>query len=173
MSQLGRSNSVNSSIPHPYDEEYATVSRGDDTALDDYRNSRPVSNPHLDILEYNFTIQCGTDLVVPLYLLDGADKPMNLRGYSAKCKIRKDYDANPLDVLTTQNKRISIDVSKSTVNLLFPKSVTEKYKVEKVNKSYISDMGNTYIYDVFTTSAGGESKCILKGRIKLVPQVSK
>ena len=133
----------------------------------------PPCNPSFGVLEYDFNIIQGEDLTIPLYLADCKQQPINLMGYTAKCKIRKDYTGNPLDTLTTQNQRIKIDSSKSTVNLIFPKSVTEKYKVENINKRHFSDGGNnTYVYDVFITSSGGESTCILKGNVRIVPQVS-
>lgn len=133
----------------------------------------PPPNPSFGVLEYDFNITQGEDLTIPLYLTDCMQHPINLMGYTAKCKIRKEYTGNPLDTLTTQNRRIKIDSSKSTINLIFPKSVTEKYKVENVNKRCFSYGGNnTYLYDVFITSSGGENTCILKGYVRIIPQVS-
>lgn len=132
-----------------------------------------IGNPNLGIVRYDFTIQKGTDVEIPIFMLDGAEKPIDLTGYSAKCKIRKDVDAKPIDCLTTENRRILIDIENSTVTLVFPRSVTENYRLESVNVRSFSELGNVFLYDVCLTSSEGKVTCILKGTVRIVPQISR
>ena len=141
-------------------------------------NLRPVPNPHLGILQYDFTIQCGSDLTVPLYMLDGEDKPLDLTRCTAFCELRKEVNSqDPFDSLTTENGRIDIDVDESTIYLHFPREVTKEYDVDTLNESYLSNLGNSYLYDVFLKTSvadgEGEERCIIKGCIKIYPQISR
>jgi hypothetical protein len=166
MARLGRQTTVNNGCDCGCSD--VSVDEGSENSF-----HPRMGNANLGILRYDFTIQKGTDLRVPLYLIDGAQNPINLTGYSAKCKIRKEVDSNPIDSLSTQNRRILIDTEKSTITLLFPKSVTENYKIETVNNRRLSELGNVFLYDVYITSSGGEVSCILKGTVRIVPQISR
>lgn len=130
-------------------------------------------NPLSEVAVYNFTITKGSELVVPLNLINEYGEAIPLTDYIVRCKIRKDFESEAIDSLTLENGRIVIYEDDGLVDLYFPKEETEKYELSTLNKRSFTDTAdNTYIYDVFLDSSDGVSICILRGYIRIVPQVS-
>lgn len=111
---------------------------------------------------YNFYINQGTDLSVPIVLTDSTGAPVDLSGYSASMQIRTNVNSSTaLDTLTTENSRITMDPTSGKLTLIFPNSITEAYPAQKV------------VYDIEITSAGGQITRILEGTISVSAEVTR
>lgn len=111
---------------------------------------------------YDFCINQGTDLTVPLVLKDSTGSPMDLTGYKASMQLRTNVaNTQAVDTLTNENERIVIVPEEGKITLFFPNSVTETYPAQSL------------VYDIEIESGGGEITRILQGKIKVSPEVTR
>lgn len=132
----------------------------------------PNVTPLTKIPTYNFTVTEDSNLDVPIYVLDEEENPINLAGYVINCKIRKEFESEAVDELSSNNGRIAQNENTGNITLKFPKHLTLKYPISTLNKRSFSDVSdNTYMYDVFIERNFARI-CILRGYITIIPQVS-
>lgn len=111
---------------------------------------------------YDFCINQGTDLTVPLVLTDATGEPVDLEGYTAAMQIRTLIDSmTAVDTLTTANGRILLEATQGKLTLKFPNAVTEEYPAQNL------------FYDIEITSSGGEITRILQGKVSVSPEVTR
>ena len=111
---------------------------------------------------YDFVLNQGADLTVPILLTDASSKAVDLSGYSVQMQLRTSVSAaQAVDTLTTQNGRIRLEATSGKLSLFFPNSITEKFPAQ------------TLVYDIEITSAGGQITRIVEGRIKVSAEVTR
>lgn len=111
---------------------------------------------------YDFTINQGTDLTVPLVLKNGDGSLIQLGGFDCRMQMRRSKGAHSLvDDLTVKNGRIVIDVNKARISLMFPHEVTASYPPVNL------------VYDIELVSASGQVTRILEGNIEVSAEVTK
>lgn len=111
---------------------------------------------------YDFCINQGTDLTVPLVLTDATGEPVDLEGYTAAMQIRTLVESpEAVDTLTTGNGRILLEADQGKLTLKFPNEVTALFPAQQM------------VYDVEITSGGGEITRILQGKVSVSPEVTR
>ena len=111
---------------------------------------------------YDFSINQGTDLTVPLVLKNSDGSLLNLFGYSCRMQVRRTKGAHCLvDDLSTQNGRIEIDSTEARIVIKFPNEVTSKYPPLAL------------VYDIELVSASNEVTRILEGNIDVSAGVTR
>lgn len=112
--------------------------------------------------KYDFEIEQGTDVSVPLILKDKDGGVIDLTGYKARMQMRQQI-ASPeaVDTLTTENDRIEIDGTNGKITLHFTHEVTETYPAASL------------VYDVEIVSPGNLVTRILKGKVKILGEVTR
>lgn len=111
---------------------------------------------------YNFTINQGTDVTVPILLTDADDQPIDLSGYSARMQLRTSvYSDTAVDTLTTENERIEIVALEGKLTLSFPNAITEEYPAQ------------TLVYDIEIQSSQNQVTRILSGKISVSAEVTR
>lgn len=118
--------------------------------------------------KFNFTIEQGTDLTLPMVVKNCNDTPYDLTDFTAKMQIRECVDsAIAIDTLTTENNRIVIEevnvdgVMFWRVVLGFPNAVTSLYEFSKA------------YYDLELISDDDLVTRFLEGEISLSKEITK
>ena len=111
---------------------------------------------------YNFTIDQGTDVSVPLILKDCESNVLNLTGYKARMQMRNTvYSSQAVDTLTTENDRIEIKPEQGQITLHFPHEKTEEYPASSL------------VYDIEIVSPSDLVTRILKGKVRISAEVTR
>ena len=111
---------------------------------------------------YNFTIDQGTDVSVPLILKDCESNVLNLTGYKARMQMRNTvYSSQAVDTLTTENDRIEIKPEQGQITLHFPHEITEEYPASSL------------VYDIEIVSPSDLVTRILKGKVRISAEVTR
>lgn len=113
---------------------------------------------------HNFSLNQGSDYVIPLRLQDAAGTPLNLAGYSAQMQIRRTAGAcQTIDDLSSEGEspRIKIDAEAGKITLNFSHEITEKWP------------SGSMVYDIEITSPAGQITRILQGNISVSAEVTR
>jgi hypothetical protein len=116
--------------------------------------------------KYNFVIEQGTDLNIPIVVKNNDGSSFSLDGYSAAMQMRTLDLSTEIDELTTANSRITIEsftYAGSTywrIILLFPNADTSGYTFD------------TCVYDLEITSPADLVTRLIEGTITLSPEVT-
>lgn len=112
---------------------------------------------------YDWTMQAGTDIIVPVYLVDGDGAAISLVNYTARMKIKaaSDLDTALLDIDTDDsdpNSRIEITAVDGLVSIIITDtdSATIVNAVGKNNKA---------LYDLELVDEDGLVNRVMKGEI--------
>ena len=93
---------------------------------------------------------------------DGAKTPVDLTGYTARMQIRRMVDdEDVLASLTTENGRISIDEENGKVTLNIPDATTAGFTFTRA------------VYDLEIVAPGGTVQRILRGAVRVSPEVTR
>lgn len=112
--------------------------------------------------KYDFEIEQGTDVLVPLILKDSEGAVIDLTGYKARMQMRHLItSSDAIDTLTTENDRIKIEPNLGKITLIFRNQITEKFPI------------GSFVYDVEIVSPSGFVTRILKGKIKILGEVTR
>lgn len=108
----------------------------------------------------NFIIEQGATFGHVLTWKDSSGTAINITGYTARMKIKKNYDASTsLIDLTTENGRISLGGAAGTITLTISASDTD------------SLTQGVYVYDLEMVSGSTVTR-LLQGSINVVRQVT-
>lgn len=113
---------------------------------------------------HNFSLNQGSDYVIPLRLQDSAGTPLDLSGYSARMQIRRTAGAClAIDDLSSEGEapRIKIDAEAGKILLNFPHDITEKWPT------------GAMVYDIEITSPSGQITRILQGNLNVSAEVTR
>lgn len=111
---------------------------------------------------YDFTINQGSDVSLPILLKDCAGEAIDLTGYSIAMQIRRfRASETAIDTLESAGDRIEMDATAGKFTLRFPHEITETYPVAKL------------VYDIEITSGGGEITRVLQGAITVSGEVTR
>ncbi len=110
-------------------------------------------NQHADIY-----LTQGTDRRIFVKLTD-AGGDLDLTGYTAAMQVKKTLKSEALDTLTTENGRLEIEGS--GVRLIFTAEATAAYPATAL------------YYDIDLISGDGLVATVLKGRIRVIAEVTK
>jgi hypothetical protein len=111
---------------------------------------------------YNFKLNQGSDLRLPLVLKDASEALIDLTGYSCAMQVRTTKtNQTAIDTLTVKSGRITITPTEGKIDLIFPHSKTSKYPAGNV------------VYDIELTSPDGYVTRILEGTIKVSGEVTR
>lgn len=111
---------------------------------------------------YDFSIEQGTDLIIPIVLKDSEKQTLNLEGYSVQMQLRPSLQSQTaLDTLSTENERIELSPTEGKITLNFPHEVTAEYP------------SGTYLYDIELVSSIGIISRFLKGTITVIPEITR
>lgn len=112
--------------------------------------------------KYDFKLNQGADLNLPLQLEDALGGAISLKGFSAAMQIRSNvYSLEAIDTLTSENSRLVIDEDLGLICVKFPHEITETYPAQ------------TLVYDIEITSADNERTRILEGKILVSAEVTR
>lgn len=112
---------------------------------------------------YEFVVDQGASLVRAITLKNSAKKPVNLTGYTGRMYIRETIPAaDPIEVLTSANGRVSIDGAKGTITLVLPHTQTALLEP----KEYVFDV------ELEETSTGQVSR-VLHGTLTVRAEVTR
>lgn len=104
-------------------------------------------------------IQKGTDFHVHLEVLEN-NEPMDLNNATASMKVKADYDKETIIDFSTENQRIIINATESTIDLKLPK--------EETSALYFKEA----FYDLLITNNLGDTFLLIKGKVFLQKTVS-
>lgn len=113
---------------------------------------------------YNFTIDQGSDLTLPIEIKNDDDSVFDLTDYTARMQIRQYVNSTSTeDELTTANGRITISQPSTyyVISLIFPNATTEAYTF------------NTAVYDLEIIDSSSTVTRILQGKITLSKEVTR
>lgn len=116
---------------------------------------------------YNFIIEQGADMDLPIVVKNDDGSPYSLSGYTARMQMRKyKNDTTTVDSLTTENSRITIASFVDTltywrITLNFPNATTAAY-----------DFG-TVFYDLEIIDSADLVTRIMEGKITLSTEVTR
>lgn len=109
---------------------------------------------------YNFNLDQGSDIEIPLIFKDSNQNPIDLTEYTARMQVKAYFaSTTPVDTLTTENGRI--DIKDNQVTLKFPHEVTENISPK------------TYVYDLEIISGESLVTRVLQGNFVINPRVTK
>lgn len=110
--------------------------------------------------DFDFELDQGADLVIPIELYDAEDKQMDLSGFTARMQIRASAGSGKVsDELTTENGRLSIEGG--TITARWPNAVTTAMSAGR------------YVYDLEIVSADGLVARVLEGNFILHREVTR
>lgn len=110
---------------------------------------------------YNFTIDQGAHFERVVTIKNADDTLYDLTGYTARMQIRTEIDSEDVVIsLTTENGRISLGGESGTITLTLLASLTE-------------DITTDGVYDIEIIDAENRVFRVLKGKIKLEPEVTR
>jgi len=111
---------------------------------------------------YDFCINQGADILLPILLKDSSDSVIKLNGFKVRMQIRQyKHSETAIDTLTTENGRIVLDPEEGKFTLKFPNKVTSQYPAVKA------------VYDIETVSADGKVTRILEGTVLISKEVTR
>jgi hypothetical protein len=110
---------------------------------------------------YNLTIEQGATFRRQFTLRDQSGNPMNLNGFSARMQIRPEIDDEEILVdLSTDDGGITLGGDEGTIVVYISAEDTEV-------------MDSEGVYDLELIAPGGDVDRILKGRVRLDPEVTR
>jgi hypothetical protein len=110
----------------------------------------------------NFDIDQGSDTVVPLTFQDSEGTAINFFGSTFRMQLRKlPDDAKYVDELSTDNGRITSNLTDGIVNLVFPSSVTSALRPV------------SYVYDLEQVNGEGKVTRLIEGEIRFRREVTR
>ncbi len=109
---------------------------------------------------YDMIIERGTDLSLPVNLVDESGSPISVAGYSAYLQVRayKDSDTVLFEMSTANNK---IDVTTGTIKLVF------------ANTDFVNADWSSGVYDLKIVNSSGKAERILFGTFSIDPEVTR
>jgi len=116
--------------------------------------------------KFNFVIEQGTDLNIPVVMKNDDKSPFDLDGYTARMKIKSAIGGTTLDDLTTANTRIVIEsftylgLTYWRIILKFPSSVTTPFTFD------------TGVYDLELVSPASVVTRLIEGTVTLSKEVT-
>lgn len=112
--------------------------------------------------KYDFCINQGADILLPILLKDSSDSVIKLNGFKVRMQIRQyKHSETAIDTLTTENGRIVLDPEEGKFTLKFPNEVTAHYPAVKA------------VYDIEIVSAEGKVTRILEGTVFISREVTR
>lgn len=110
---------------------------------------------------YHFTIEQGTDCVLPIEYTDATGTPIDLTGCSAALMIRRAYDdADPIVSLSIGNG-ITINGTAGTFLVTIDSALTAELAP------------GTAVYDLKLTDSLGNPVLLIKGNVIILPTVTR
>ncbi len=110
---------------------------------------------------HNFTIDQGATWTRTVELQNPDETPYNLTGYTARMQIRREITSTTVIMsLTTENGRIALGGALGTITLTLTDELTATIPYDGV-------------YDLEIVSNGGEVYRVIKGIIRLNPEVTR
>ena len=120
--------------------------------------------------EYNFTVEQGTTMDIPITWRDGSNNPVNLTGYTARMQARETLAASTtLFEWTTENSRIELGGATGVITI-------KATAVETAGFSWPIPAGQTNpqgVYDLELISGTGVVTRLLKGTITIDREVTR
>jgi hypothetical protein len=107
---------------------------------------------------YNFTIEQGTDLVIPIECRDGSGDLVDLTGCSAAMMIRRSHDDDPIVSLTSDD---GIELGDGTITIGIDSTVTDGLT------------SGTAVYDLKIFDSLGNPERLLQGTITFSAAVTR
>lgn len=112
--------------------------------------------------KYDFCINQGTDILLPILLKNSDESSINLTGYKVNMQIRQyKHSDTAIDTLTVQNNRIVLSPEEGKFTLKFPSEKTKDYPAVKA------------VYDIETVSPEGKVTRILEGTVTISKEVTR
>ena len=119
---------------------------------------------------YNFTLEVGADFDLPVEVTQGsveAPEPRPLTDFTARMQIRQTYASDTaLISLSTETTGITIDEDDGIINIEIPGAVS----------TAVTGLGTTIkkgVYDLEMVAPDGSIERVLKGKVKLDPEVTR
>lgn len=110
---------------------------------------------------YDFTVEQGDTFSYPLTWYDKDENEVSLDGFTARMQVRTSVDATDFVLeLTTENDRITLNTPGSIL-----------LEISAVDMAAVT--AGSYKYDLEMVSADGVVKKILKGKFKVLAEVTK
>lgn len=105
---------------------------------------------------YNITIIEGEDTALPVICADDAGSPINLTGYTSSLKVRKSPALDDVFLSLTEVDGLDVGTVDGDITI-------------NIKKEQIAAIGAPFYgkYDLFITSSGGDSRCILTGEFNI------
>lgn len=120
---------------------------------------------------YNFTIEAGTTMEIPLVWKDPSNNPYNLTGYTARMQARPSIDSTTvLHEWTTENGGITITPAEGKIVLAADDTETASWQSWTVTPPSTSP---TAVYDLEVISGSGFVTRLLEGTITIKKEVTR
>lgn len=108
---------------------------------------------------YDFSIDQGSTVVVPIVWKDSDGSPIDLTGYTARMQLKTSYSASPALSLTSTS---GISLTTTTGEITITMTATQTASLSAV----------TYLYDLELVSSAGVVTKLIKGQIQVLPEVT-
>lgn len=110
--------------------------------------------------QYNFNIDQGTTWNRTITRKDSDNNPINLSGYTARMKLKRQKGSATADLtLTTENDGIAIDALNGAITLSLTPTQT-------------ASLDASYVYDLELVSGSGDVTRLLQGRVIIDGEVT-